>query len=72
MRFNLKPAMCPPTRTCIIPIIAAQNAGNGDLGIGTGILRAAWAEEKNISDDAVLQDLLAANGFDRTLTMSGM
>ena len=37
-----------------------------------GILRAAWAEEKDIADDAVLQDLLAANGFDRTLTMSGM
>lgn len=37
-----------------------------------GVLRAAWAEEKDISDDAVLQDLLAANGFDRSLTMSGM
>ena len=41
-------------------------------GLVQGILRAAWAEEKDISDDAVLKDLLVANGFDRTLTMSGM
>ena len=32
MPFHLKPAMCPPTRTCILCNHAAQNAGNGDLG----------------------------------------
>ena len=74
MPFHLKPAHVPTNPApASYAIIAAQNAGNGDLGgLVQGILRAAWAEEKDIADDAVLQDLLAANGFDRTLTMSGM
>ena len=74
MPFHLKPAHVPTNPApASYAIIAAQNAGNGDLGgLVQGILRAAWAEEKDIADDAVLQDLLAASGFDRTLTMSGM
>ncbi|MDQ2090189.1 2-hydroxychromene-2-carboxylate isomerase [Marimonas arenosa] len=54
-------------------IIAAQNAGGGDLaGLVHGILRACWAEEKDIADEAVVQDCLEAAGFDRGLTMSGL
>ena len=54
-------------------IIAAQNAGGGDLaGLVHGILRACWAEEKDIADEAVVQDCLEAAGFDRSQTMSGL
>ena len=74
MPFHLKPAHVPTNPApASYAIITAQNAGNGDLGgLVQGILRAAWAEEKDIADDAVLQNLLEANGFDRSLTMSGM
>ncbi|MCV2894125.1 2-hydroxychromene-2-carboxylate isomerase [Lentibacter sp. XHP0401] len=54
-------------------IIAAQEAGGGDVGKLThSILRATWAEEKDIGEEAVVQDCLEAAGFDRGLTMSGM
>ncbi len=54
-------------------IIAAQNAGGGDLGgLVHGITRACWAEEKDIAQDEVIGDLLEAYGFSRGLTMSGM
>lgn len=54
-------------------IIAAQAAGGGDLaGLVHGVLRACWAEEKDVADDAVIRDLLAANGFDPELANSGL
>jgi 2-hydroxychromene-2-carboxylate isomerase len=54
-------------------IIAAQAAGGGDLGgLVHGVMRACWAEEKDIADDAVLQACLAAAGFDPGLTTSGL
>ena len=54
-------------------IIAAQEAGGGDLGKLThSILRACWAEEKDIGDESVVQDCLEAAGFERGLTTSGM
>jgi 2-hydroxychromene-2-carboxylate isomerase len=46
-------------------IINAQAAGGGDLGALThGFLRAVWADERDIADDAVVRDVLAAHGFD--------
>lgn len=74
MPFHLKPAHVPTNPApASYAIIAAKNAGNRDLGgLVQGILRAAWVEEKDIADDAVLQDLLAAIGFDLSFTMSGM
>ena len=54
-------------------IIAAQAAGGGDLGgLVHAILRACWAEEKDIADEAVVQDCLKASGFAPGLTMSGL
>ncbi len=54
-------------------IIAAQAAGGGDLaGLVHGILRGCWAEEKDVADEAVVRDLLAANGFDPELANSGL
>ena len=46
-------------------IIAAALAGGGDLaGLVQAFPRAVWAEGRNIADDAVVKDLLAAHGFD--------
>lgn len=54
-------------------IIAAQKAGGGDMGaLAHGIMRATWAEEKDIADDSVIQDCLSAAGFDPNLTTSGL
>ncbi|WP_425072273.1 2-hydroxychromene-2-carboxylate isomerase [Sagittula sp. S175] len=58
-------------------VIAAQKAhqadGQGDLaGLIFYILRACWAEEKDISQDEVIGDCLEAAGFDRGLTFTGM
>ncbi len=45
----------------------------GDLGaLAHGFLRACWVEEKNIADDAVIRDCLAAAGFDPDLADSGL
>ncbi|WP_295044503.1 2-hydroxychromene-2-carboxylate isomerase [uncultured Paracoccus sp.] len=54
-------------------IIAAQQAGGGDLGgLVQGFLRAVWAEQRDISDDQVIRDILGAHGFDPALADSGL
>lgn len=54
-------------------LIAAQQAGGGDLaGLLTGLGRAVWAEERDIADDAVIRDCLAAAGFDPALADRGL
>ncbi|MCE5972725.1 2-hydroxychromene-2-carboxylate isomerase [Sinirhodobacter sp. WL0062] len=54
-------------------IIAAQKAGDGDLGgLTHAILRARWAEGKDIADDAVIRAALEANGFDGNLVTTGL
>jgi len=54
-------------------IIAAQKAGGGDLGgLTHAILRARWAEGKDIADDAVIRAALEANGFDGNLVTTGL
>ncbi len=55
-------------------IIAAQAAGGGgDLGaLVHGFCRAVWAEEKNIAEDEVVRECLAAAGFDPALAESGL
>ena len=46
-------------------IIAAAKAGGGDLaGLCRAFPRAVWAEGRNIADDEVVKELLAAHGFD--------
>lgn len=46
-------------------IIAAAKAGGGDLaGLVQAFPRAVWAEGRNIAEDEVVKDLLAAHGFD--------
>ncbi|WP_295313215.1 2-hydroxychromene-2-carboxylate isomerase [Roseobacter sp.] len=74
MPFNLKPAHWPTNQApSSYAVIAAQNAGGGDLsGLCHALLRACWAEEKNIAEDDVIRECLAGAGFDPALADSGM
>ena len=74
MAFNLKPAHWPTNPApSSYAIIAAQAAGGGDPGgLVQGVLRAVWAEERDIAEDAVIRDCLSAAGFDPNLVDSGM
>ena len=74
MKINLQPAHFPtnPAPACAA-IIAAQVAGGGDIGgLVRSILRACWAEERDVAEDAVLADCLEQNGFSKGLLMSGL
>ncbi|MEN8831577.1 2-hydroxychromene-2-carboxylate isomerase [Pacificibacter sp.] len=54
-------------------VIAAANAGGGDIGAMIASLnRAMWAEDKDIADDAVITAALKEGGFDPMLSMTGM
>lgn len=72
--LNLHPAYFPTNPApSSFAIIAADKAGGGDLGaLVRNVLRAIWAEEKDIAQDAVIADCLDAAGFDRGLATSGM
>lgn len=74
MPINLKPAHWPTNPApSSYAIIAAQNAGGGDLaGLVHGFVRACWAEEKDVADDATVREVLEAHGFDGGLADSGM
>jgi 2-hydroxychromene-2-carboxylate isomerase len=73
MPLNFKPAHWPVNMApSSYAIIAAQAAG-GDVGaLVQGFLRAVWAEDRDISDDAVIRDILGANGFDPALADTGL
>ena len=54
-------------------LIAAQEAGGGNVGgYLRDILKAVWAEEKDVSQDDVVMAALEANGFDGSLANTGM
>lgn len=54
-------------------IIAAARSGQGDVGALThAFLRACWAENRNIAEDDVIRDILAANGFAPDIADRGM
>jgi 2-hydroxychromene-2-carboxylate isomerase len=54
-------------------IIAAQEAGGGNLGaLVHGFLRAVWAEDRDIAEDPVVQEVLAGAGFDPALAGRGL
>lgn len=74
MAINLQPAFFPAnTAPSSYAIIAAQAKGGGDMGkLVHSLTRAVWAEERNIADDAVIRELLAAAGFDPGLADSGL
>ncbi|MFD1882753.1 2-hydroxychromene-2-carboxylate isomerase [Paracoccus pacificus] len=78
MPFNLHPAHWPTNSApSSYAIIAAQDAvakgAGGDLGgLVRAILRAVWAEDKDIAQDDVIRAALTANGFDAKLADSGL
>ena len=74
MPINIKPAHWPTNPApSSYALIAAQNAGGGDIAaLVAGLTRACWAEEKNVADDAVIKDCLSAAGFDPSLADSGL
>lgn len=74
MPINLRPAHWPMNPApSAYAIISAQAAGGGDVGkLVSSLFRACWAEEKDISDDAVIKDCLEAAGFDPSLADTGL
>lgn len=72
--FNLKPAHWPTNPApSSYAIIAAQNEGGGDLaGLAHSFVRACWAEDRDVADDAVVRDVLQANGYAADLADKGM
>jgi 2-hydroxychromene-2-carboxylate isomerase len=74
MALNIKPAFWPVNMApSSYAIIAAQKTGGGDLGgLVQAILRAVWAEDRDISDDAVLRNILGQHGFDPALVDKGL
>ena len=72
--ITVKPAFWPtnPAPSCYA-IIAAQAVGGGNVGeLCQSILRACWLEDKDIADDKVIKDALISNGFDASITESGL
>jgi 2-hydroxychromene-2-carboxylate isomerase len=74
LAINLKPAHWPTNAApASYAILAAQAAGGGDLGaLVHGIMRAVWAEERDIAEDSVIKSCLESAGFDATLSDSGL
>ena len=76
--INLQPMFWPanaaPSSYAIIAAQAAKAKGaGGDLGgLVHAVLRACWAEERDISQDETVRDLLTAHGFDAGLADSGL
>ncbi|WP_095588572.1 2-hydroxychromene-2-carboxylate isomerase [Actibacterium ureilyticum] len=72
--LNAKPMFWPTNAApSAYAVIAAQSAGGGDLGgLVHGLLRACWAEEKDIAEDAVIRTCLEQAGFDAGLADSGL
>ena len=70
----MKPAHWPTNQApSAYAIIAAQAAGGGDMGaLVHSVLRAVWAEEKDIAQDDVIRACLDGAGFDPALADSGM
>ncbi len=74
MPINLRPAHFPTNPApSAYAVIAAQEAGGGDIGaLVHGLARACWAEERDIADDGVIRAALEAAGFDPGLADRGL
>ncbi|MBB5514100.1 2-hydroxychromene-2-carboxylate isomerase [Rubricella aquisinus] len=74
MPINLHPAHWPTNPVpASAAIIAAQNAGGGDVGKLTfALLRSVWADERNIAEEDVIRDCLSEAGFDPDIAASAL
>ena len=72
--INVKPAFWPTNMApSSYAIIAAQNAGGGDIGkLVADITAACWSGERDISTDEVIRECLVGAGFDAGLADSGL
>ena len=72
--INLKPAFWPTNPApSAYAMIAAQEAGGGDMGrLVHSVARACWAEDRNIAEDDVIRDCLSGAGFDPDLADRGL
>lgn len=66
MKITLQPFFYPVNPApSSYAVIAAAKAGGGDMaGLVQAFPRAVWAEGRNIAEDEVVHDILAAHGFD--------
>jgi 2-hydroxychromene-2-carboxylate isomerase len=71
--LNLAPRHFPTNPApAAYALIAAQRTG-GDVGpLAQAFLRACWAEDLDIADDAVIRQILDTCGFDPGLASSGL
>ncbi|WP_102226162.1 2-hydroxychromene-2-carboxylate isomerase [Acidimangrovimonas sediminis] len=76
--INLRPAFfpvnaAPSSYACIAAQAEVAKGGPGNLGaLVHGFTRAVWAEERDVSDDAVIRDVLKGAGFDPGLADKGL
>lgn len=72
--LKLQPAFFPTNPApASYAIIAAQEAGGGDMAQLVSMLtRACWEEDRNIAEDDVIRDCLSAAGFDTGLAFTGL
>ena len=65
MELNLQPRHFPvPEDLAARVVIAAKRAGADALQLSNAILRAVWAEERNIADPGTLRATAGENGLD--------
>lgn len=74
MPLNIKPMFWPTNMApSSYAIIAAQNAGGGDLAkLIADLTAACWAGEKDVSQDDVIMSCLEGAGFDPALASKDM
>jgi 2-hydroxychromene-2-carboxylate isomerase len=73
MTLNVRPAYWPVNGApAAYAIIAAQAEGGDVGGLAQGLMRALWAEEKNIAEDETIRACLSAAGFDPALADKGL
>lgn len=74
MPLNFQPAHWPTNPApASYAVIAAQAAGDGDMGkLVHSMTRACWAEEQDLSRDAVIRGCLTSAGFDPSLADKGL
>ncbi len=74
MPLTLHPAHWPTNAApASYAIIGAQAAGGGDVGaLVRAVLRACWAEDKDIAEDAVIRTCLESAGFDPAIADSSL
>lgn len=72
--ITLKPAHFPTNAApSSYAVIAAAEEGGGDTGaLVQALLRAVWAEERDIAEDSVIRDCLKGAGFDPALADRGL